>query len=702
MSSPEKMYASLRLLVPADALRKGPQLLQPRCLTITPFLSGVTVGQASASLDDARNFLHDVEPVRGQSVAAAGAAFALRRKNRAKAANPHERQINPLVALQSSPGGGKSAMLDTLALMSSKGLWREHHCGGDVGMQDTLNNSIPIPVTYNSGSEVSLMRHDADIEGGLALRILHSFFINSRVMSFNQFWLLFPKGLPAAALAVRTCLLAAKLETGGTHGVLLLVDEIAKLLLVEPNAPLLTVLGGLLDEFSSEEFNLVCTTLDAVMLKAKITPSGRGIVWVPLPAIKASSAEQLMLRALQRVDAAATKLPLEVRITISDAAGHPRSLQYVLEAMLDVRSSGVSTGPARLPPLQVLRDNVLARLRMGHFDTPIFAAIQAALRGLPLPQSSTPLAEDKTLGNDKTLRALIAEGVFINTDVDADPSASLVPKLSMLRLLQFARMHVSSNDWRLKRASESIEALAREEADGAATARPTLTGEPFEKFMSHWLQLATVIWAGTPISVMELFHAKDLEREIVAGGAASQALTTRVILDHVTLQDASSQSLATALRLGSLNRGKGGIIQQFGESNPAFDILLTAPCSSDPESSVAVAVETRMSDVGRQGEDENEVSHKIALYDGVRRDGTAAPSVPSLLNQLQPVPAHVAYVYAAARPVRNIAARQIQECKRGILLLGNACPEEKASFATVQRVLTHTLADRAFFLLELK
>ena len=109
-----------------------------------------------------------------------------------------------------------------------------------------------------------------------------------------------------------------------------------------------------------------------------------------------------------------------------------------------------------------------------------------------------------------------------------------------------------------------------------------------------------------------------------------------------------------------------------------------------------------MSDVGRQGEDENEISHKIALYDGVRRDGTAAPSVPSLLNQLQPVPAHVAYVYAAARPVRNIAARQIQECKRGILLLGNACTDEDASFATVQRALTDTLADRAFFLLELK
>ena len=695
------MYASLRLLKPAHALRNGQQPLQPRCLTSTPFLSGVTVGQASASLDDALKFLRDVEPVRGQSVAAVGAAFALRRENRAKASNPQERQMNPLVALQSAPGGGKSAMLDTLALMSSKGLWTQHHCGGDVGMRDALNNSIPIPVTYNSGSEVSLTRHDADVDGGLALRILHAFFVDSKVMPFSQFWLLFPKQcLPSASQAVDACLLAAKLETGGTRGVLLLVDEIAKLLSLEPNAPLLTVLGGLLDTFSSEQFNLVCTTLDAVMLKEKITPSGRGIVWAPLPAIERLSAEQLMLRALQRVDAAATKLPLEVRITISDAAGHPRSLQHVLEAMLDVRRScGVSTGPARLPPLQVLRDNVLARFKLSNIDMPSFAAIQAALRGLKLPLSSMPL------GDGKTLHALVAIGVFFNTDVEAGASLSLVPKLSMLRLLQFAREHISSEDERLKTASEAIEAMAREEAGGAANARPSLTGEPFEKFMTHWLQLATVVWAGTPVSVLELFHAKNLKREIDAGGAASLALTTHVILDNVTLQDASPQRLETVVRSTSelqLKGGKGGIIQQFGGSNPAFDILLAAPCSSNPEISVAVAIETRMSDVGNRGEKESEISRKIALFDDVQGRGSTASSVPSLLKRLHPSTAHVAYVYAAARPVKNIAARQKEECKRSILLLGDSCPGETASVATVQRVLTDTLADRAFFLLEPK
>jgi len=109
-----------------------------------------------------------------------------------------------------------------------------------------------------------------------------------------------------------------------------------------------------------------------------------------------------------------------------------------------------------------------------------------------------------------------------------------------------------------------------------------------------------------------------------------------------------------------------------------------------------------MSDVGRQGEDENEISHKIALFNGVVQDGSATPSVPSLLKRLHPSTAHVAYVYAAARPVENIAARQKQEYKRGTLLLGEKCPEGGASFATVKRALTDTLADRAFVLLELQ
>ena len=41
-----------------------------------------------------------------------------------------------------------------------------------------LNSAIPLTVTYNSGSDVKVATYDSDPETGLALRMLHSFFIN--------------------------------------------------------------------------------------------------------------------------------------------------------------------------------------------------------------------------------------------------------------------------------------------------------------------------------------------------------------------------------------------------------------------------------------------------------------------------------------------------------------------------------------------
>lgn len=95
---------------------------QPRNLIKAPFLSGMTAQAANASVESARAFLADVAPLRQQAIEAVGAGFAARRQQRAKAAETVDRQDNPLVGLQSAPGCGKSGMLDTLALMSSKGL----------------------------------------------------------------------------------------------------------------------------------------------------------------------------------------------------------------------------------------------------------------------------------------------------------------------------------------------------------------------------------------------------------------------------------------------------------------------------------------------------------------------------------------------------------------------------------------------------
>lgn len=726
VSSAKALLASLRALMPAHALRKGTQLLQPRTLTITPFLSGTSVQEASESVDAAREFLHDVEPVRGATAKAISDAFTTRMTKRAKAgSNPKERQANPLVALQSAPGGGKSAMLDTLALMSSKGLWAPEHCPDD-GMRAILNGSVPVPITYNSGSEVDLDSYDANISTGLAVRILHSFFIDSAVMAIDQFWALFPKGLPegaalTAVTAVRACLLAAEQETGTKRGVLLLVDEIAKLLHRKPDAALLTTLCGLLDTLHSDEFNLVCTTLDSVMFKAKLTGSGRSIEWAPLPALTVAEAETLMLRALQRADATAAALPPEVRITISDAAGHPRSLQFVLEAMLAVAAAGKEgdkPADGRLR-LQVLRDEALKRFRASNnLPTPSFEAVQAALRGVALSQKSTPL------GDDRTLRALIADGVFINTNVDDEEITDLVPKLSMLRLLQFARAHATSATPLWSATAKAINVLADYEAQGAADANgPTLKSGHFERFMAQWLGLMALVRAGERLSVLQLFHAEHLAPADPAVGvpataavgtpagrtdaapAASAALTTTFALDGVALQKALPHRFAKALPPSQdLSRAAAGMIVQFGGNNPAFDILLTAPCDTAAGAFMAVLLEARKSDVGSGTVDGDQaLRKKLDLLNGVagKKGAAAKGGVRSLFNRMQPAPAHVAYVYAAARPVRDVAARQLELFKQGVLLLGNARPGEAASHATVKRALTETLYDRGFFMLDL-
>ena len=105
-----------------------------------------------------------------------------------------------------------------------------------------------------------------------------------------------------------------------------------------------------------------------------------------------------------------------------------------------------------------------------------------------------------------------------------------------------------------------------------------------------------------------------------------------------------------------------------------------------------------MSDVGSGTVDgDRELDHKLGLFNGVagKKGAAAKGGVRALFNRMQPAPAHVAYVYAAARPVRDVAARQLELRKQGVLLLGDARPGEAASHATVKRTLTETLSDRA-------
>jgi len=672
LSSPEGLLASLDACVPAEARRRGTQLLQPRRLTTTPFLSGMTMSQAYTSTETAQTFIQHVEPVRGNSLRSIADGFLKRKSRRSSAGeSASDRLVNPIVALQSAPGGGKSAMLDTAALLSAQSLWTEQYCP-DEQMRGILNSSIPVTITYNSGTDPDFSDYDADVQTGLALRILHSFFVDPTALRFDAFTRRMPGKVPVG-LAVETCLLAAERETGVKRGMLLLVDEIVKMLEKLQGAPLLPLLGRLLDTFPSEQLNLVCTTLDAVMLDKEETRSGRRIHWARLPTLSQAAAEKMFLSAL-RANSSATSLPPAVRITISDAAGHPRSLQYVLEAMLEL---GEKRGQ-----LQRLRDAVLTR-----FPTslaPSFAAVRAALRGEALLLDSTPL------GDGRKLHELIAAGIFINTDA-TDTAGQLVPKLSMLRLLQFAQANTNNHaELPARAAARCINKLAEQEVEGAASAQgATLTGDPFERFMARWLQLMSIVRADETLTALRLFHAEELDDFVKSG-----PLIRSFRLDGVQWKDPLPRRFKAALNSGGIRGCDSGIICSFGDRNPAFDVLLTAPCSpSEDGAYLALAVETRISNVGSTTVD-GDLAHKWQLFDDEQRP---------LFARLSPgPPADIVYVYAAARSVAEVAAEQKARVAEGVLVLGNSREGEAASLGTVQRALTPTLADRAFFLLNLR
>ena len=218
-------------------------------------------------------------------------------------------------------------------------------------MRDNLNAAVPIVISHNSDSgdsKPAIMEEDADV--GLAMRILHSFFTKAADSGasedINQFYRRFA-GHPriTAKHAIRCCLHALGVEhlSKPRTGVLLLVDaEVVSAYDAGTGTPLGEVVGQLLDEFQSGKLNVMVTTLDttdADTYALYIGPN-RAVIYAPLPPFTQKAGEAMLLAAWhkQLVDAGTTMLPTDlphyVRVAISEACGHPGTLQWVKDAWL--------------------------------------------------------------------------------------------------------------------------------------------------------------------------------------------------------------------------------------------------------------------------------------------------------------------------------------------------------------------------------
>lgn len=418
------------------------------------------------------------------------------------------------------------------------GRW-EAVCDDDA-VARILDSSAPITVTFNSGSDPDRSSYDADIESGLSLRILHSFFAPG--VDFADFagWL--PRGAKVGVVtAVKTCRAALRADGHGDRGVLLLVDEIIKL---GPAVPkLLSLVGRLLDTFPSEQFNAVCTTLDAEPFITEVGASGRELLWAPLPPLQQSDVEAMVQSALG-VDV----LPRALLVAISDCAGHPRTLQYLLEAAQQLMLAdprGWASDNQKL--LHELRVKVTARLRAA---VPTWA-VRAALTGeaLDLDASLSGAAPPRTL------RQSIVDGTFLNSSIDKVRQA--VPQLSLMYLLAAA-------DSSIRSAVEDLAAFEVHALD-KKRAKVPMGGTPFEMFVAKWLRLRLMLAQSSAITVQQLLKPAGVGLHLPVGLSTPQLQAPNTIT-YQQVPETIAQVPA-----GSL---KPNVVYTFGNHNAGFDSLV--------------------------------------------------------------------------------------------------------------------------------
>lgn len=532
-------------------------------------------------------------------------------------------------------------------------------------MRAVLNASIPITVTFNAEMPADLSSYDADPQTGLALRVLYSGLVRSS-LSFGKFWReYFPHG---STLDVRTVIECCQIAFGqlapDRRGILLLVDEAAKLARTSGphNAELmLTALGALLDCYISSELNVVCSTLDALLLNRCRTASGRAIIYVSLPELTQSAAEVMFAKALTRI-LRRTPLPSSMRIAISDCAGHLRTLEHLLRAA-EVASPVFA--------LDDLRDRTVAALAHHTDDTPAWA-ISAALRG-----DAMALTEAVAGSNGVTFCDAITSGTFINTS--AFGSSAVVPKLSMMYLLRFAFAQDDSSPLR-----SSIRGMAAAEEGACMPNVPSLGGEPFEIFVSHFLRLTTVLESESSRSLAQFLHVSldEIANPDIPSRVREQLCRPYScdIPGHIFAQ-LHTLTFGAAARDDRCHALEAAGIFSFRINNPAFDLLYLSGPSRDKDR-YAVAFEARITTPGssrRAGERRariadhtdslTEVERKVALAHMHCRQGEA-------FDEIGVNVANVLYVYLAARTITGFGiASRAAYLARGVVILDRPAAE---------------------------
>jgi len=352
------------------------------------------------------------------------------------------RLLNPLLAVHSAPGGGKSFFLDQLA-NKNFGIRMESD------LQEYLNSLLALSVTYNGHQNFIEDREKSYLQGGLALRILHRYFFART--DWGVFLGAFLDTLPFLDIDnAKECVLwchrnGFALGDGlpkrkgfpKTTGFLLLIDEYVKIVPAVGQDNAIKLLSSACQNLDHDKnFWMVVSTLDIMLVSKTQSSSGRPIRWMKMTPLTGS--RLISHQQYQKLDAKT------VDLLTSDCGGHPRSLEYLAEILKKATTNNYAT----------LLDNLGTRLRISYpkfFDTASLN-IEALLKPALLNQEISIL--------DTTNAEYIQHGVYFNSLVrEEDKFVPWIPPI-FLRLYTMQNTNYFADRLKEIFASDSSHSLS--------------------------------------------------------------------------------------------------------------------------------------------------------------------------------------------------------------------------------------------------
>ena len=351
---------------------------------------------------------------------------------------------NPLVALQSAPGGSKSLSLDLFARLDVSVLdevQRSELPPGEVEViLETLRASLPICITYNA---VSTLQPDelSTFDAALSL-ICRMVFSSLFTGSFPKFYAKFVVSMRSATVGkneiLLNCLDALYLAARGVGktSILLLVDELVK------SGPedgghhrvfeTCSAIGALLNEHPVTRFNAVLSSLSQIALFDVTKKSGRPIHWAYMrrPSVKES------LRLFAHFESKVLEDEFRyIEWCCVDCGGHYQSMRCLAEAVNSlIRAKKPIT-------YATLRSNMVGQFQKRDIDRDL---VDAGLRSRSMRLSTI-------LTSGKSVSKSIVDGDLLNVLenpalTESGINETIVPLLSPAVLWQWSVGELNSLD----------------------------------------------------------------------------------------------------------------------------------------------------------------------------------------------------------------------------------------------------------------